>query len=116
MYWYYATKRASGISIQVMSLQINLGDAGILILDQRSTSIVIVSAVGIAVLLILILTRVQRTKARLLLVALVLIAVPISVLCIPASWYIVRSMLIPAEAAEIEIPDLEATLGLEFYF
>ncbi|PDT64760.1 hypothetical protein CO683_36495 [Bradyrhizobium ottawaense] len=101
--------------MQAMSLQINLGDTGVLILDEQSTSIVIVSAVGIAVLLILILTRVQRTKARLLLVALVLITVPILALCIPASWYVVRSMFIPAKAAEIALPDLEATLGLEFY-
>ncbi|MET4804405.1 hypothetical protein [Bradyrhizobium sp. LB11.1] len=98
-----------------MSLQINLGEAGTLILDEQSTQIVIVSAAGIVVLLILILTRMQRTKARLLLIALVITAVPILAVCIPASWYVVRSMLIPAKAAEIELPDLKSTLRLEFY-
>ena len=107
--------RTSGISIQVMSFQINLGGAGTLILEEQSTSIVFVSAAGIVVLLKLILARVQRTKARLLLIALVLTAVPILALCIPASWCVVRSMLVPAKAAEIELPDLESTLGLEFY-
>ncbi|MHC2801965.1 hypothetical protein ACVMII_001711 [Bradyrhizobium diazoefficiens] len=115
IYWHYATKWTSGISMQAMSFQINLGNAGALILEEQSASIVIVSAVGIAVLLILILARVQRTEARLSLVALVLITVPILALCIPASWYVVRSMLIPTKAAEIELADLEATLGLEFY-
>src|ERR1700737_3927027 len=98
-----------------MSLQINLRDAGTLILGEQYASIMIVSAVGIAVLWILILARVQRTKARLLLIALVLITVPILALCIPASWYIVRSMLVPAETAETALPNLEATIGLEFY-
>lgn len=101
--------------MQPMNLQIKFGDAAVLLLDEQSTSIVIVCAIGIAVLLILILTRVQRAKARLLLVALVLITVPILALCVPVSWYVVRSMFIPAKAAEIELPDLEATLGLEFY-
>lgn len=98
-----------------MSLQINLKDAGTLILREQHTSIMIVGAVGVAVLWILIIARVQQTKARLLLMALVLITVPILSMCLPASWYVVRSILIPAKAAEIELPDLEATLGLEFY-
>jgi len=98
-----------------MSLQINLWDTGTLIIGEQYTSIMIVGAVGVAVLWILIIAGVQRTKARRLLMALVLIAVPILSMCIPASWYLVRSMLIPAKAAEIGLPDLEATLGLEFY-
>lgn len=101
--------------MQAMSFQINLGDAAVLILDEQSTSIMIVAAAGLVVLLILIFTRVQRTKARLALVALVLITAPILTFCIPVSWYIVRSMLIPAKAAEIGLPDSDATLGLEFY-
>ena len=98
-----------------MSLQINLGDRGTLILGEPYTSIMIVCAVGIAVLWILIFARVQRTKVRLLLITLVLITLPILALCIPASWYTVRSMLVPAETAEAALPNLEATIGLEFY-
>ena len=98
-----------------MSLQISLRDAGTLIFEEQSTSILIGSAVGVAGLWILILARVQQTKARLLLAALVLIMVPILALCIPASWYIVRSMLVPAKAAEIALPGLETTIRLEFY-
>lgn len=101
--------------MQAMSFQINLWGARALILNEQSTSILFVSAISIAVLLIVIPARVQRTKARLLLIALVLTTVPILALSIPVAWHIVRSMLIPAKAAEVGLPDLEATLGLEFY-
>jgi hypothetical protein len=98
-----------------MSLQINLGGPYTLIVGEPYTSIMIVCAVGIAVLWILILARVRRTKVRLLLMTLVLITLPILALCVPVSWYIVRSMLVPAETAEAALPNLEATIGLEFY-
>jgi hypothetical protein len=50
-----------------------------------------------------------------LLITLVLITLPILALCVPGSWCIVRSMLVPAETAEVALPNLEATIGLEFY-
>ncbi|UEM13424.1 hypothetical protein J4G43_003540 [Bradyrhizobium barranii subsp. barranii] len=50
-----------------------------------------------------------------MLIALMLITAPILTLFIPVSWYIVRSMLVPAETAETVLPNSEATIGLEFY-
>jgi hypothetical protein len=52
---------------------------------------------------------------RLALAALVFITLPILALLIPASWHIVKSMLVPSETAEVALPNSKATLGLEFY-
>jgi hypothetical protein len=98
-----------------MSLQINLGGPYALVLGEPFTSIMIVCAVSIVILSLLIFARVQRTKVRLLLITLVLITLPILALCVPVSWYVARSMLVPAETAETALPNLEATIGLEFY-
>jgi hypothetical protein len=98
-----------------MSLQIGLGKYGTLVLGEPFTSILIFCAVGIGFLWILIFAWIRRTKNRLVLATLVLITLPILALFIPASWYIVRSMLVPSETAEVALPNFDATLGLEFY-
>src|SRR5260370_42143561 len=94
---------------KAMNLRIPLGGHTALVLGERYTSIMIVCAVA-AVLWILIFAKVRGTKVRLLLVL-----VPILAICAPISSCIVKTILVPVETAEVPVPDLDATLRLEFY-
>jgi hypothetical protein len=79
-----------------MSLRIGLGNYGTLVLGGPLTFIWIVCGVGIAFLWLLIFARIHRPMVRLALAALVFITLPILALLIPASWHIVKSMLVPS--------------------
>jgi hypothetical protein len=68
-------------------------------------------AVAIIVFWILIAASVRAVKIRLL-----LFVIPIVVLCALVAWYVLKTLLIPAELAEVAVPGLDATVQLAFYY